>query len=142
MIMTSTIGEIKLSEPCGAHFINYEHGVKPDIAPGVGISGLIDCQGKVTIEKDAFSGHDIMILTGQHDYTKFGDERKLYSHILPVTIKQGAWLCSRCIILPGVTVGKFAVIAAGAVVTKDVPDYEVWGGVPAHFIKKIEKVNL
>ena len=137
--MTSIVGETKLSESCGAHFINYEHGVKPDIAEGVGISGLIDCQGKVTIEKDVFSGHDIMILTGQHDYTKFGEDRKRYSHIKPVTIRRGAWLASRCMILPGVTVGEYAVVAAGAIVTHDVPDYAMVAGSPARIIKYIER---
>jgi len=134
-----SVGEYK-GHPCGARFINYELGVKPEIADGVGISGLIDCQGKVTIEKDAFSGHDIMILTGSHNYDLFRDDRKRVSKILPVIIKEGAWLCTRCIILPGVTVGEHAVVAAGAVVCKDVPPCEVWGGVPAKFIKKIGKI--
>lgn len=136
--MTSIVGEYKPNETCGAHFINYETGVKPDIAKGVGINGLIDCQAKVTIEEDAFGSHDIMILTGSHDYTKFGDERKKFSKVLPVTIKRGAWLCSRCIILPGVTIGEYAVIGAGSVVTKDVPAYQLWAGNPAKFIKEID----
>lgn len=132
------IGNLQPNESCGAHFINYEAGVKPSIAEGVGISGVIDCEAKVTIEKDAFSGHDIMILTGSHDYTQFGEERKRYSKVLPVTIKEGVWLGSRCIILPGVTVGEHSVVGAGAVVTRDVPPYTVVGGVPARFIKEIE----
>jgi len=130
------VGETKLTEPCGAHFINYEFGVKPDIAPGVGISGLIDCIDKIIIEKDVFSGHDIMILTGSHDYNLFGNARKVSTKKAPITIKEGAWLCSRCIILQGVTIGKHAVIMAGAVVVDDVPDYEMWGGVPAKPIKR------
>lgn len=131
------VGETKLTEPCGARFINYEFGVKPDIAEGVGIDGLIDCIDKVTIEKDAFSGHDVMILTGSHDYTLFGNARKVSTKKAPVTIKEGAWLCSRCIILQGVTIGKNSVITAGSVVRHNVPDYEMWGGVPAVFIKSL-----
>ena len=132
------IGETKPNESCGAHFINYEYGVKPDIADGVGISGFIDCSEKVIIEKDAFSGHDIMILTNQHDYTKFGEERKRSSIKGKVHIKEGAWLASRCIILGGVTIGRHAVVCAGAVVTKDVPDYAMVAGVPARVIKYIK----
>lgn len=41
------------------------------------------------------------------------------------------------ILLPGVTIGENSIIATGAVVTKDVPANEIWGGVPAHFIKRV-----
>lgn len=51
-----------------------------------------------------------------------------------VTIHDHAWLGARAIILPGVTIGKGAVVAAGAVVTKDVPEFTVVGGVPAKVI--------
>ena len=55
-----------------------------------------------------------------------------------IEIKDDAWLCSGCIILPNVRIGKGAVIAAGSVVTKDVPDFTVVGGVPATKIQKLE----
>lgn len=132
------IGHLIPSEPCGAHFISYDTGVKPEIANGVGVSGLVDCTHKVIFEKNSFTGHDVMILTGAHDYNRFGEERKRVGGGGPVTIKEGAWLASRCIILGGVTVGKHAVVCAGAVVTKDIPDYQMWGGVPARFIKHIK----
>jgi len=124
---------------CGAKLVNVtpDKTLYPDIAEGVGISGMIDCQGKVTIEKDVFSGHDIMILTGSHNYLAFGYERRRQGVIKPVLIKEGAWLCTRCIILQGVTVGRHAVIGAGSIVTKDVPDYEFWAGNPAKLIKVI-----
>lgn len=51
------------------------------------------------------------------------------------TIKDDVWIGNNAVILPGVTVGRGAVIAAGAVVTKDVPPYAIVGGVPGHFIK-------
>jgi acetyltransferase-like isoleucine patch superfamily enzyme len=57
----------------------------------------------------------------------------------PVVIKDYVFIGPRAIILPNVTVGRGAVIAAGAVVTKDVPDFEIWGGVPA---KKISDRQL
>lgn len=46
------------------------------------------------------------------------------------------WLAANCIILQGVKVGDHAVVAAGAVVTKDIPEGEIWGGIPAKFLKK------
>ena len=48
----------------------------------------------------------------------------------------------KCTILPGVTIGDFAVVAAGTVVTKDVEAYTVVGGVPAKLIKKVEKESF
>lgn len=56
----------------------------------------------------------------------------------PVVISDDVWIGANAVILPGVTIGRHAVIAAGAVVTKDVPDYTVVGGVPAKVIKKIQ----
>ena len=124
------------NERYSATFINYEQGFIPQIAEGVHINGLVDCLGQVTIEKDVFTGHDVMILTSSHDYEKFGEERKQTFIAEPVHIQQGAWLSSRCIILPGVTIGKHSVIGAGAVVTHNVPAYEMWLGNPAKCIKK------
>lgn len=56
----------------------------------------------------------------------------------PIVIDNGAWICAKAIILPGVTIGEGAVVAAGAVVTKDVEPWTVVGGNPAVFIKKRE----
>ncbi|MCJ7651750.1 MAG: acyltransferase, partial [Candidatus Lokiarchaeota archaeon] len=53
----------------------------------------------------------------------------------PVRIKKGAWLGLHSIVLGGVTIGEGSVIAAGAVVTKDVPDFALAGGVPAKVLK-------
>ena len=55
----------------------------------------------------------------------------------PVTIKDGAWIGAGAIVLPGVTVGEQAVVAAGAVVTRDVPDATLVAGVPARIIKTL-----
>ena len=52
-----------------------------------------------------------------------------------VTIRKNAWIGMNVTICPGVTVGRYAVVAAGAVVTKDVPNYAVVGGVPAKVIR-------
>lgn len=55
----------------------------------------------------------------------------------PVFISDDVWIGANAVILPGVTIGRHAVVAAGAVVTKDVPDYCMVGGVPAKIIKNI-----
>ena len=55
-----------------------------------------------------------------------------------VTVKKNAWLGLNVTICPGVTIGEYAVVGAGAVVTKDVPAYAVVGGVPAKVIKMLD----
>lgn len=121
----------------GIEFINRESGVEPEIADNVIFNGVIDCSDKVVIEKDVFTGHFVYILTNAHDPYKFGEERRTSSIKKPVTIKEGAWLATNCIILGGVTIGEHAVVAAGSVVTKDVPAYTMVAGVPAKVIKKL-----
>jgi acetyltransferase-like isoleucine patch superfamily enzyme len=56
----------------------------------------------------------------------------------PIAIGDGAWLASRVLVLPGVTVGKGAVVAAGAVVTRDVAPDTLVAGVPARFVRNLE----
>jgi acetyltransferase-like isoleucine patch superfamily enzyme len=55
-----------------------------------------------------------------------------------ILIKKNAWIGAGATILPGVTIGENSIVAAGAVVTKDVPDNCIVGGIPAKFIKTIE----
>lgn len=59
----------------------------------------------------------------------------------PIEIKEGAFIGGYCHILKGVCIGQGSVVAAGSVVTKDIPDYEVWGGNPARFIKAINDTD-
>jgi acetyltransferase-like isoleucine patch superfamily enzyme len=75
--------------------------------------------------------HVIDIITGEIPREEF--------KTAPVEIEENVWIASKATVLKGVTIGKYSVIAASAVVTKDVPAYEVWGGVPAKFIKHVNK---
>lgn len=91
-------------------------------------------QGGITIGDGAMIGHNVMMATINH--AKEPDRR---SDNLPTPIRIGrnAWIGANATILPGVTIGDNAIVAAGAVVTKDVPANTVVGGVPAKFIKNI-----
>jgi acetyltransferase-like isoleucine patch superfamily enzyme len=81
-------------------------------------------------------GHEVMILTTTHEI--LGPYCRLGAPISrPVRIEDGVWLCARCIVLPGVTVGAGAVVAAGAVVTKNVPPNTLVAGTPARVIKQL-----
>lgn len=92
-------------------------------------------------------GHDMLgagltIITGDHRIDireKYMDEvtveEKSPENDQPVVIEEDVWCGVNVTILKGVTIGKGSIIAAGAVVTKNVGEYEIWGGVPAKKIK-------
>lgn len=82
-------------------------------------------------------GPNTMITTVNHPLSPKGRRNHLGKGT-PVKIGNDVWIGGNCTILPGVTIGNNVVIAAGAVVTKDVPDNCVVGGVPAKIIKTIE----
>ena len=56
----------------------------------------------------------------------------------PIVIEDGAWIGAGAIILPGITIGEYAVIGAGSVVTKDIPAYTIAAGNPCKLIRKID----
>jgi len=56
----------------------------------------------------------------------------------PIVIEDGAFVGGSSLIMKGVTIGRHSIVAAGSVVTKDIPPNEIWGGNPAKFIRKLE----
>jgi acetyltransferase-like isoleucine patch superfamily enzyme len=90
--------------------------------------------GGITIEDDVQIGPRVNIVTENHpvDPTK-----RKYLELKPVVIKRNAWIGAGATILPGVTVGENSIVAAGAVVNKDVPTNCIFGGVPAKHIRTI-----
>lgn len=92
-------------------------------------------QGGIEIGNEVLIGQQVVIATINHD---FNSEERSNMSLEPVKIGNRVWIGAHATILPGVTIGSGAIIAAGAVVTKDVPENTVVGGVPAKIIKKIE----
>ncbi len=90
--------------------------------------------GGITIEDDVLIGPKVNLITESHPLDPA--ERKSLT-VKPIVIKRNAWIGAGVTILPGVTVGENSVVAAGAVVSKDVPDNTVVAGVPAKVIKSI-----
>lgn len=93
-------------------------------------------QGGITIGDGAMLGHNVVLATINHDLDPAQDRK---NHYAPITIGAHVWVGSNATILPGVTIGEWSVVAAGAVVTRDVPPYTVVGGVPAKTIRIIDK---
>ena len=94
-------------------------------------SAIFSASGGIEFEDGVSLAPGVRIATINHDF----NERHTKYTYGKVTIKKNAWLGIGVTVCPGVTIGKYAVVAAGAVVTKDVPDYAVVGGVPAKIIK-------
>lgn len=90
----------------------------------------------VTIGDYVMIGPNTSIITVNHPLSP-SKRRQHIGQAKPVTIGRDVWIGANCTILPGVTIGNNVVIAAGAVVTKDVPDNCVAGGVPAKIIREI-----
>lgn len=91
-------------------------------------------QGGIQIGDGALIGHNVVLATINHD---LNPEENRKNHYAPITIGAHVWIGSNATILPGVTLGDWAVVAAGAVVTQDVPPLTVVGGVPAKVLKVI-----
>jgi acetyltransferase-like isoleucine patch superfamily enzyme len=118
----------------------------------IGGSTLLDCVVSIQIEDDVLISYQC-ILADSDNHSLYYDIRKKdltdwrnggkhdwsTTKSAPIKIAKGAWIGARSIILKGVTVGEGAVIAAGSVVTKDVPPYCVAAGNPAKVVKKIDK---
>lgn len=93
-------------------------------------------QGGITIGDGAFIGHNVVLATINHDLQPKNNRK---NHYAPITVGNNVWIGSNATILSGVTVGDWAVVAAGSVVTKDVPPMTVVGGIPAKIIKTISE---
>ena len=92
---------------------------------------------RIEIGSDTMLAAECMLITRNHIYTDPQVSISSQGHkTAPIVIGRDVWVGFRCVVLPGVTIGDGAVVAAGAVVTKDVPSHSIVGGVPARIIGK------
>jgi len=100
--------------------------------------------GQITIGDYTFTGHNVSIITGIHDCNTFLRDRLFVwpSEGGDIHIGKGVWIGSNVTILGPCDIGDHAVIAAGAVVTKNVMRGSIVAGVPAKVIKKIENLPV
>lgn len=102
----------------------------------IGPHAFLSSQGGLTIEDGTVIGPYFTCYTANHQY-ELAEAVPYGAAVLlqPVTIRRNSWIGGNVVVVPGVTVGEGAVVAAGAVVTKDVPDLTVVGGNPARPLK-------
>lgn len=94
----------------------------------------------ITVEDYAKIGSRTIVVTGTHRFSSDGDCIEKEGAFKDVRICRGAVVSTGSIILPGITIGRMAHVAAGSVVTKNVPEYTRVGGVPAKFIKDLREI--
>ncbi|MDC4233731.1 sugar O-acetyltransferase [Actinomyces sp. B33] len=96
-------------------------------------------QGGIYIGNDAFIGHNVVLATLNHEVAPARRARLVPA---PIHIGNRVWIGANVTVLPGVTIGDNSVLAAGAVVTKDVPNDVIVGGVPAKIIRRLTEAEL
>mgnify|MGYP001131218234 FL=1 len=99
------------------------------------------CEG-VTIEDNVFIGHNVTFINDKYPRAINPDgsmQTEADWKVVPTLVKKGASIGSSATILCGVTIGENAIVGAGSVVTKDVPDNAIVAGVPAKIIKMLHK---
>lgn len=138
--MRELLGQITGSaiDPSTAIFppFNINYGKHTTIGKNVFIN--FDCVfldlGGIRIDDGVFIAPKVSMLTEGHPVSS-GDRHSLT--VAPIHIKKNVWIGANATILQGVTIGENAIVAAGAVVTKDVPDNTIVGGIPAKTIRTL-----
>lgn len=127
-------------EKCGNN-VNIEPHVTFNLALKIGNNSGIgknsELYGDITIGDDVMMGTNCIIYTINHEFASTDVPMRLQGtqNKKPVVIGNDVWIGGRVTILPGVHIGNGAIIGAGAVVTKNVPDYAIVGGNPAKILK-------
>ena len=93
-------------------------------------------QGGIRIGDHVLIGHNVVLATLNHDFAPYN---RATMHPAPIHIEDRVWIGANATVVPGVTIGENSIVAAGAVVTTDVPPNTIVGGVPAKVLKRIDE---
>lgn len=120
-------------------FVEIQKGVKVGRLCKVSSHSFL-CEG-VTLQDKVFVGHGVLFTNDPYPRSTTGDKLQTEADwkVVPTLVKEGASLGSGSVILCGLTIGKGALVGAGAVVTKDVPDFTIVTGVPAKVTGNVRK---
>jgi len=114
------------------------NGIRLDSDCSIGPGAIVSSAdgGQITIGEGGLIGPKVVMISANHVYS---DPHTLIRRqgfsAKPILIGRDVWIGASAVILGGVTIGDGSIIAAGAVVSKDVPAQQVWAGVPARFVK-------
>lgn len=131
-----TVGALAMIRPSGYYGRAIGMGLTVGDRSNIGPYAYIGASGGITIGNDVMMGPRVSMFAENHNFaqTDVLMRDQGVSHA-PIRIEDDCWLASNCVILAGVTVGRGSVVAAGAVVTKDVPPFSIVGGNPARTIR-------
>jgi acetyltransferase-like isoleucine patch superfamily enzyme len=105
----------------------------------IGRNCVITSKEKIEIRKNCLIAEMVVIRDQDHFFPRESENKSSDEKFItaPIEIGENVWIASKATILKGVTVGKNSVIGASAVVTSNVPESELWAGIPAKFLKKV-----
>lgn len=130
-----TLGTFSIIRPSTVYGWEMGQGVRIGNNVTVGPHSFIGFGGKIEIGNFVMMAPHVTIVSHNHAYDRLDVPMRLQPVVTaPVTIEDDVWVGAHATILPGVRVGRGAIIAAGAVVTQDVTPYSIVGGVPARQI--------
>ncbi|MEO1936810.1 MAG: acyltransferase [Myxococcales bacterium] len=116
-------------------YLTHCYGIRVGCGLSVNTGALIDGRGGISIGNDVLIGPYVVINSSEHAHKQLDVPMTSVDHIMaPVRIGDDVWIGAHTVITGGVEIGSGAVVAAGAVVTRDVPPFAIVGGVPATII--------
>ena len=116
-------------------YLTHTYGLRVGRGFAVNTGALIDARGGIEIGNDVLVGPHASIASSDHDYRQLDSPMASMDHVMaPVRIHDDVWIGAHAVITGGVEIGSGAVVAAGAVVTEDVPPFAIAAGVPARQI--------
>ena len=132
-----TIGKYAIIRPSNMYGGDIGDGLKMGDHSNIGPYSYIGCSGHITIGNNVMMGPRVSLFAENHVFDNPKVPMQEQGVIKQaIVIEDDCWIAANSVILAGVTIGKGSVVAAGAVVNKDVPPYSVVAGVPAVVIKK------
>ena len=134
-------GEWSILEDDVTIWISGDSGSKPELTLSsrvfIGRNTYIGVYQPIAIGKNTIVGAYSYIISANHRYEDRTVPIRDQGFVgEPIFIDEDVWIGTHVVILPGVTIGRGAIVAAGSIVNRNIPAYEIWGGVPAKFIKE------
>lgn len=125
-------GKIRFRRPL---FIQHPENIHLENNVAINRNCTFLAHADISIGENTMIGPNVVILTVDHDYRVEGIETHTAHKLSPVVIGRNVWVGANAVLLPGITIGDGAIVAAGSVVTGDVGENSIVGGNPARFIK-------